>query len=129
MIQKSVRHRTSFANLELIWTNATNMTNAFDAHVLYQCSHAELARVLNVLGSARVHGAPSTNLPHYRGASLTRNSALLGPYFRSMPRAHGGPEKGAVSFGQGTPVHGYRTDVVLPYVPGHARKSGWHGAQ
>jgi len=38
---------------------------------------------------------------HYRGASLIRNSATLGPYSTTMPRALGG---GAIFWERGTPV-------------------------
>ena len=40
---------------------------------------------------------------HYRGTSLIRNSAPLGPYSRNMPRALGG---GGGSYERGTPVEG-----------------------
>ena len=57
------------------------------------------------LGS-QIHLVKEADLPLYRSTSLIRNTPLLGPYSRTMPRvlwwSEGG---GAVSHERGTPVH------------------------
>ena len=49
----------------------------------------------------------------YRGTSLIRNRAPLGPYSRTMPRVLGGS---AVSDGRGTPV---QVEACQPDAPVH----------
>ena len=49
-------------------------------------------------------GKPWKTLRQYRGTSLWRNQAPLGPYNRTMPGPYNSPRGGAFSYEPGTPV-------------------------
>ena len=94
----------------------------FDLKVLqdYLVSFALKAPPLWMVSSI---GSPHRPSPPYRGTSITRNSAPLGPYSRNVPRAlwrpYGG---GAVSYERGIPVRSQMSWCTLQmsgsYTPG-----------
>ena len=71
------------------------------------------------VGSARIWMTlePLLRNEPYRGTSLIRNNPRLGPYSRTMSRAHGGPRGGAVSYERGNFALRTHQLSAIPHTP------------